>query len=121
MKILSLTLILSILIIGCQSQSIISSIATGIADTLIGLHSWSNGKPANFMGHQCQGSVKGRIHKLKWVWDGKFSCPGWTVLVGESRGSSGRTGAIENAIRDFVNKGVANNLFTPEQIASVGK
>ena len=58
---------------------------------------------------------------MKWVWDGKFSCPGWTGLVGESRGSSGRIGAIENAIRDFVNKGVANNLFTSEQIASVGK
>ena len=113
-----MTLILSILIIECQSQS---GIAAQIASTLIGLHNWSDGKPANFMGHQCLGSVKGRIHKLKWVWDGKFRCPGWTGLVGESRGSSGRTGAIENAIRDFANKGVANNLFVSEQFASIGK
>ena len=121
MKILSLTLILSILIIGCYSQNGISGLAISIANSLIGLHNWSNGTPANFMGHQCSGSVKGRINKLKWVWDGKFSCPGWTGLVGESRGSSGRTGAIENAIKDFANKVVANNLFTSEQIASFGK
>jgi hypothetical protein len=114
-----LTLILGILIIGCYSQNGISSIAIKIADSIIGLHNRSNGTPTNFMGHQ--GSVKGRIHKLKWVWDGKFSCPGWTGLVGESRGSSGRTGAIENAIKDFANKVVANNLFTSEQIASFGK
>jgi len=64
MKILSLTLILSILIIGCYSQNGISGLAISIANSLIGLHNWSNGTPANFMGHQCSGSVKGRINKF---------------------------------------------------------
>ncbi len=119
MKIFSLTLILSVLIIGCYSQW--SNIASSLANYLVNLHDWNDGTTIDFLGHQCSASLKGRIHKLKWVWDGKFSCPGWTGLVGESRGSSGRTGAIQNAIKDFTNKGVANNLFTSEQIASFGK
>ena len=47
MKILSLTLILSILIIGCQSQS---GIAAQITNTLIGLHIWSDGQTSKFHG-----------------------------------------------------------------------
>ena len=116
-----MTLILSILIIGCYSQNGISGLAISIADSLIGLHNWSNGTPANFMGHQCSGSVKGRIHKLKWVWDGKFSCPGWTGLVGESRGFASRNGALEHSIKDFVNKALQINLITSEQAFDIGK
>ena len=119
MKIFSLTLILSVLIIGCYSQW--SNLASSIANYLVNLHDWNDGTTIDFLGHQCSASLKGRFHKLKWVWDGMFSCAGWTDLIGNSRGSSSRTGAIENAIKDFVNKAFENNLITSEQVASFGK
>jgi len=93
----------------------VSSLAQILAQQLISIHQWNDGTTADFMGYQCTSGVKGRIHSLKWVWDGRFSCPSWTSITGNSRGFTGRSGAIEAAIKDFITKALEENLITSEQ------
>ena len=121
MKLLKIFL-LSIFIVGCYSQSWVS-LAGSLATTIVGLHNWSDGMAYNLMGYSCKAQIKGRFHRLKWVYDGKFICPSWTPLVGESRHLMSKNGATEHAIRDFVNKAFQSNLITSDQAAqlAVGK
>jgi hypothetical protein len=122
MKLVTLTLIFFLLTIGCYSQLTSRlSLIEKITSFIIGLHRWSDGKPHVLLEHNCSFSFKGRIHKLKLVWDGKFTCPGWTYLVGESRGFASRNGALEHSIKDFVNKALQINLITSEQAFDIGK
>jgi hypothetical protein len=69
---------------------------------LFSLHTWNEGQTVNVLGYQCTPSLKGRIHKFKWVWDGRFRCP--FGQEGNSRSYKSRTGAIDAAIRDFFAK-----------------
>jgi hypothetical protein len=122
MKLVTLILMFFLLTIGCYSQSSSRlSLIEKITSIIIGLHRWSDGKPHVLLEHSCSFSFKGRIHKLKWVWDGKFICPGWTNLVGESKGYASRNGAMEHSIKNFVNKALHINLITPEQAFGIGK
>ena len=103
------------------SASIAASIASSIGTTILNLHQWSNSR--NFvpiLNRYCTSSIKGRVRKLKWVYDGQFSCDGWPI-VGSESGRASKSGAIEHAVRDFANKAVAANLITSDQQISIGK
>ncbi len=61
------------------------------------------------MGQQCIPSIKGRISRWRWVWDGRFRCP--FGQEGVSGGFKSRTGAVEHAMKDFFSKN-ANLIAT---------
>ncbi|CAF0967661.1 unnamed protein product [Brachionus calyciflorus] len=91
-------------------------LAIDAAKHIYSLHKWSDYKEIDFIGYKCSGQIKGRIHKLKWVWDGKFKCPSLTAIEGSSRGFKSRSGAIENAIIDFVQKATEQNVLSESQL-----
>ena len=89
--------------------------AAQLANVIFKLHSWSEDTPINICGISCYGNLKGRISKLKWKWDGRFRCdsiaPG---IVGQDTKLS-RNGAMEWAIKDFLNKAIVSARLQPQQ------
>ncbi|RNA14591.1 hypothetical protein BpHYR1_014970 [Brachionus plicatilis] len=71
------------------------------------LHKWS-GSRINVCNHSCKAEIKGRVRKLKWVWDGRVNCDG--LGSGQKRGKKSRNGAIEGALQDLFSK------LSPEQL-----
>lgn len=70
--------------------------------------------------------ILGRISKWKWVWDGRFSCPSLNNSIqGTSGGLKSRNGAIEHAVRNFmekaINSGVINADMAAQYYAQNGK
>ncbi|CAF1341919.1 unnamed protein product [Adineta steineri] len=92
-------------------KACVASIATGswigcavdLGKIIWSLHTWSDDQAIKICNIDCTGNLKGRIHKLEWVWDGKFQCetraPG---IAGEGRGKASRQGAMEEAIKEFI-------------------
>ena len=119
MKLFTIFFLVNILAIGCYAQWV--GIASSLTNIVVGLHNWGSGQTYPFMGHNCNANIKGRIHKLKWVWDGKFTCSSWTPLTGNSRGHKSKNGAIHHAVQDFINKALQNNLITQEMVNGIGK
>jgi hypothetical protein len=101
-----------------------SGLATGnywpclgqLANSIWKLHNWSENTPITICGIACTGNLKGRISKLKWKWDGRFRCdskaPG---IVGQDSKQS-RNGAMEWAIKDFLNKAISSGQLKPEEL-----
>ena len=81
-----------------------------IAVQIFKLHKWS-GSSFDLCGHRCDYAIKGRVRKLKWVWDGKISCN--SLGSGEERGRKSRNGAIEGALNNLVSK------LSPQQLMSM--
>jgi hypothetical protein len=81
---------------------------TQLANSIWKLHNWSEDTPTDICGISCTGNLKGRISKWKWKWDGRFRCqskvPG---IVGHDTRNS-KNGAMEWAIKDFLNKAIAS-------------
>jgi hypothetical protein len=88
-------------------------IATKVAVAIFNLHQWGDDQTIEICGRECNVQIKGRLHQLKWVWDGRCECGG---IVGSSRHFSSQNGAVQNAIQDYVTKAGQANLITPEQI-----
>jgi len=83
------------------------------ASYIYGIHKWNDVETVEICGRSCNVQIKGRIHKLTWVWDGR--CEGGGI-VGSARHNDDRNGAIQNAIKDYVIKAGQIGLITPEQI-----
>lgn len=81
-----------------------------IAKLVFKLHKW-NDKPYEFCGYRCKSSLKGRVRKLKWVWDGKINCDG--LGEGLGRGAKSRKGASERALNNLVTK------LNPQKLTSL--
>ncbi|CAF0921262.1 unnamed protein product [Brachionus calyciflorus] len=121
MRVLVIFLAVLIGVIICQNQKPeikidLSNLAIDVAKHVFRLHKWSDHKEIDFIGHKCVGQVKGRIRKLKWVWDGKFKCPSLTGIEGSGRGFKSRNGAIEHAIIDFVKKAAEQQILNESQL-----
>jgi hypothetical protein len=77
MKNLSLMLVvMCTMALTCHCLVDVTSVAISIGQMVFNLHSWSDGTEIPFLGSKCTAGIKGRIRKLKWVWDGRFSCDG---------------------------------------------
>jgi hypothetical protein len=88
-----------------------------IATTIFNLHQWADGQPVDVMGKRYVVQVRGRVHKLKWVWDGQFKCISEdTGIVGTSRHYYSRNDAASNAIKDYFIQAGQRGLFTEDQI-----
>jgi hypothetical protein len=90
-----------------------TTVAVKVAAYVYGLHQWSDSQEIEITGKTCKVQTKGRLHKLKWVWDGKCECEG---IVGDSRHFNSQEGAIKNAIQDYIVKAGQAGLLTDEQI-----
>ncbi|UJR12644.1 hypothetical protein I4U23_016819 [Adineta vaga] len=77
--------------------------AVDLGKIIWSLHTWSDDQSIQICNIDCTGNLKGRVHKLEWVWDAKFQCetraPG---VVGEGRGEASRQGAMEEAVKEFI-------------------
>jgi hypothetical protein len=87
--------------------------AAKVASYVYNLHSWNDYQTVEICGRPCNVQIKGRLHKLKWVWDGH--CEGGGV-IGTARHYNSRNGAAENSIKDYVTKAGQAGLIPPEQI-----
>jgi len=88
-----------------------------IAMTIFNLHHWTDGTPVDIMGKRYVVQLKGRVHKLEWVWDGQFKCISEdTGIVGTSRHHYSRNAAASNAIKDYFIQAGQRGLFTEDQI-----
>ncbi len=65
--------------------------------------------------YQCVARYKGRIHRWKWVWDGKFKCPGISSFEAESRNWRSRNGAAEHAMEEYFKQ----VHLTPQQLEQI--
>ncbi|KAG7173664.1 anti-lipopolysaccharide factor-like [Homarus americanus] len=90
------------------------SIVTLVLQKLGGL--WHNGE-VDFMGHSCMYNYRPTISRWKLYYKGKMWCPGWAPFSGRSRKKS-RSGAIEHATRDFVQKALDSGLITKEDASA---
>ncbi|CAF1535065.1 unnamed protein product [Rotaria sordida] len=90
-----------------------TAMAVKAAAYIYGLHQWSESQKIKIGDKTCQVQAKGRLHELKWVWDGKCEC---NNIVGESRHYDSKEGAITNAIQDYIVKAGQAGLLTHEQI-----
>lgn len=80
------------------------------------VHQWSSETPVNICGMSCFGSVKGRISRLEWKWDGRFRCP-WKLPGIEGRDTKkSRNGAIEWAIKNFLSKAIESGKLNIDDL-----
>jgi hypothetical protein len=103
-------------------QSCATGIATGyywgcaaqLAHSIWEIHNWGEDTPVNICGIVCEGNLKGLISKWPRKWDGRFRCdskvPG---IVGHDIKLS-RNGAMESAIKDFINKAITSGRLKPQ-------
>jgi hypothetical protein len=94
-----------------------SVIATQVATAIFNLHQWGDYQTVEICGRLCNVQIKGRLHHLKWVWDGRCECGG---IVGSSSHYKGRNGAVQHAIQDYVTKAGQAGQIPPEQIQQYG-
>ncbi len=114
MKILTFILIIASLITLSHTteERQIPDLAAQITNTLWGLHNWNRLAPVQVANFLCTPSIKGRVRRLKWVWDGRVACVGPAAITGSSRGQRSRSGAIHHALRNFVAIAVSQGHLT---------
>ncbi|KAK8398850.1 hypothetical protein O3P69_004148 [Scylla paramamosain] len=96
----------------CEAQY--EALVASILGKLSGL--WHS-DTVDFMGHTCHIRRRPKFRKFKLYHEGKFWCPGWTHLEGNSRTKS-RSGSARDAIKDFVYKALQNKLITENNAAA---
>jgi hypothetical protein len=90
-----------------------SVIAAKVAITIFNLHQWGDYQTIEICGRSCNVQIKGRLHRLEWVWDGRCECGG---ITGSSRHYKSQNGAVQNAIQDYVTKAGQAGQIPLEQI-----
>ena len=90
-----------------------STIAVNVVGTILDLHQWGDYETVEICGRSCNVQTKGRIHKLKWVWDGQCKCDG---IVGSSHHYKSQKGAAQHALQDYIIKAGQAGRIPPEQI-----
>jgi hypothetical protein len=90
------------------------SCAGQLALSIWKIHNWSEDTPINICGISCKGNLKGRLSKWQWKWDGRFRCDSKASgIVGHDTKQS-RNGAMEWAIKDFLNKAMKSGKIKAE-------
>lgn len=104
------------------AQAQIANIISSGISSIISIHSFGDGAKLTLFGQPCTSYLKGRIRKFQWVWDSKISCNGkFGGLTGSASGYKSKSGAINNAVTDFVNKAIANGSLTIQELQALGK
>ena len=85
-----------------------------LAENIYAIHQWSENSPVNICGMSCIGNLKGRISKWKWKWDGRFRCPAKVPGIEGSDTKLSRNGAMEWAIKDFLQKAIQSGRINPK-------
>ena len=83
---------------------------------------WQDSQDVNAFGTVCKTQFRGSFYRWQWVWGGQFWCPSISETIrGESEHLKSRTGAIEHALQNYVEKAGAAGVLTNEQIAQYDK
>ncbi|XP_066973272.1 anti-lipopolysaccharide factor-like [Macrobrachium rosenbergii] len=82
-----------------------------LTSQLVGL--WETGD-LEFLDHVCSFQVKPKIKRWELYFRGTMWCPGWTPIRGTSETRS-RSGVVNQAVADFVQKALASGLVTEEE------
>ncbi|CAF1029259.1 unnamed protein product [Rotaria sordida] len=101
-------------------QACVGSVASGnympcigqLAHQIWKLHNWSEDTPINICGMNCVGNIKGRLSSWKWKWDGKFRCDEKAPGIEGRDTKLSRNGAMEWAIKDFLNKAFSRGIIS---------
>ena len=80
------------------------------------LHQWTDQTPVNICGMSCLGSIKGRISRLQWKWDGRFRCPENLPGIEGRDTKKSRKGAMESAIENFFAKAIESGKLKIEDL-----
>ena len=91
-----------------------------LATTIFKIHQWGRNTQLKICGHSCRGNIKGGFRGFQWKWEGRFQCgslaPG---VVGTSLRFS-KHGAIEWAIKDYIEKGIKKGDFKIQDFQCCG-
>ena len=91
-----------------------------VAATVTDLHQRGDSKHFNLIRKTYVVETKGRLHKLKWVWDGRCRCISeQTGIVDNLRHCAGQNGAAKNALRDYFTEAGQLGLYTQEQLSQL--
>ncbi|XP_063584625.1 anti-lipopolysaccharide factor-like [Penaeus indicus] len=72
---------------------------------------------AKFLGHSCDLEVQPRFSAWTLFYQCSFFCTEWTNITGEAE-SRCKLGAAEDAVRDFVDKAILNNLIRQVDVSN---
>ena len=90
--------------------------AVDLGKMIWSLHTWGDDQAIKICGMDCVGNLKGRISKLKWVWDGQFQCPTRAPgIKGDGSGFASRQGAMEKAVEEFIVQAIAAGKIKAEE------
>lgn len=92
----------------CSTQSQFVAFSTLLFTTLLFSHFFSQ---LNYQGRVISYKAEGRIHKLKWVYDGTA----WDTESGTSvkaKHYQSKHGAIEHAVKELIDKLKSNGIVT---------
>lgn len=67
--------------------------------------------------YQCFANYKGHFYQWKWVWNGKYKCPGLSTVESISENWKSRDGAVEHAMEEYFKK----VHLTKEQLEQIKK
>lgn len=76
-------------------------LANQLANQLYDLYNWNDYQSIDLFNKTCMSQVKGRFHRLKWMWDGRIECDG---ITGRSTEYAGRETAVKKALEDYLTK-----------------
>ena len=99
------------------SLSSCAGLGASLIKPVINIHSWNDGEAQSMFGTTCRGSLKGRVPKFKWVWDGKFKCDGYPFEGRATRKS--KSSAIEAVFTEWMSQAQNAGIF--DSTDEVGK
>ncbi|CAF3040145.1 unnamed protein product [Rotaria sp. Silwood2] len=105
-------------------QACAAGVATGnywscagqLAYSIWKLHNWGENTPISICGIPCTGSLKGRFSKWQWKWDARFRCDTKTPGIEGHDTKKSRNGAMEWAIKDFLNRAISSGRIKVEEL-----
>ncbi|MPC80343.1 anti-lipopolysaccharide factor-like [Portunus trituberculatus] len=109
LSVVVVAVVATVMIPQCHAQEWESLLAS-IGEKIIGL--WRNEK-TEFMGRNCQLTVKPKILNFELYHEGRMWCPGWTPIVGEALTRS-FSGVAGKTVQDFVKQAHDKGLITEE-------
>ncbi|KAK7078899.1 hypothetical protein SK128_002989 [Halocaridina rubra] len=94
----------------CEAQAW-KDLAKAVADKLTSL--WDT-DDLEFLGHECNYSVRPKIRRFQLYFQGRMWCPGWTPIRGEALTRS-RSGVVGKTTANFAQKAFESGLITEEE------